>query len=198
MRLATGLPANGRNRPPNVRFRLGGLSPPAIGDFPVARPRARRHDRTMTDHMTLRPADAADAGTIRALVREAYAKWVPVIGREPRPMTADYDKAVRDHRIDLLYMDGTLAALIETVGEADCLLIENVAVATAFQGRGLGRHLLAHAEALAAAAGHRRIRLFTNALMAANRRLYARLGYGVDGEEEFPGAIVVHMSKAIG
>jgi GNAT superfamily N-acetyltransferase len=146
----------------------------------------------------LRRARAEDAAAIRALTREAYAKWVPIVGREPRPMGADYDKAVRDHRIDLLYLGGTLAALIETVDEPGCLLIENVAVAPAFQGRGLGRQLLAHAEQLAAASGCSRIRLFTNRLMAANRLLYARLGYGEDGEETFPGAVAVHMSKAIG
>lgn len=152
----------------------------------------------MSEEPTLRRAEAADAATIRAFVRAAYAKWVPLIGREPRPMTADYDKAVRDHRIDLLYLGDTLAALIETIEEPDCLLVENVAVAPAFQGRGLGRHLLAHAEALAVAAGCGRIRLFTNKLMEANQRLYARLGYGIDGEEAFPGAIAVHMSKPLG
>jgi len=152
----------------------------------------------MDEQPSLRRAGAADAATIRALVREAYAPWVPVIGREPRPMTADYDKAVRDHRIDLLYLGETLAALIETVDEPDCLLIENVAVAPAFHGRGLGRRLLAHAETLAIAAGHPRVRLFTNRLMEANRRLYARLGYGVDGEEVFPGGVAVHMSKPLG
>ena len=152
----------------------------------------------MSEPKTLRRAESADVATIRALVRDSYAIWVPVIGREPRPMTADYDKAVRDHRIDLLYLGDTLAALIETIEEPGCTLIENVAVAPAFQGKGLGRYLLAHAEALAVAAGHTRIRLFTNKLMEANQRLYAAVGYGVDGEEPFPGAIAVHMSKPIG
>ena len=50
----------------------------------------------------------ADASAIRALTREAYAKWVPVIGREPKPMMADYAEAVQKHRIDLLYLDGEL------------------------------------------------------------------------------------------
>ena len=152
----------------------------------------------MSEEPTLRRAETADAAMIRAFVRDAYAKWVPVIGREPRPMTADYDKAVRDHRIDLLYLGDTLAALIETVEEPDCLLIENVAVAPAFQKQGLGRRLLAHAEALAAVAGYGRIRLFTNKLMETNQRLYASLGYGINGEETFPGAIAVHMSKPVG
>ena len=152
----------------------------------------------MGDEMVMRRAGAGDADAVRALTRAAYAKWVPVVGREPRPMGADYARAVCDHRIDLLYLDGVLVALIETVDEADCLLIENVAVAPDHQGRGLGRHLLAHAETIAAAAGHGRIRLYTNQLMATNLSLYARLGYGVDGEEAFPGAVAVHMSKAVG
>jgi GNAT superfamily N-acetyltransferase len=129
--------------------------------------------------------------------REAYAKWVPIIGREPKPMTADYAAAVRHHRIDLLHLDGRLAALIEMIPGPDHLLIENVAVAPAYQGRGLGRWLLAHAEALAASLGHAEIRLYTNGLFAENLRLYRRLGYRIDREEAFPGGIVVHMSKPV-
>ncbi len=79
--------------------------------------------------MTLRRAEAGDAAAVRELTRQAYAKWVPVIGREPKPMQADYDEAVRNHRIDLLHVDGKLAALIETIDEPDHLLVENVAVA---------------------------------------------------------------------
>ncbi len=56
-----------------------------------------------------------DAAAVRVLTREAYAKWVPVIGREPLPMRADHDEAVRQHRIDLAFLDGGLAGLIETI-----------------------------------------------------------------------------------
>jgi GNAT superfamily N-acetyltransferase len=146
----------------------------------------------------LRRAQATDAAAIRDLTRDAYAKWVPVIGREPRPMMADYDAAVLKHRFDLLYVDGFLSALIETVDEADQLLIENVAVAPSYQGRGLGRRLLAHAEELAASLGYGRIRLYTNKRFAENVRLYGRIGYRVDREEAVGEATVVHMSKELG
>lgn len=145
----------------------------------------------------LRRAVPADAPAIRALTRLAYAKWVPVAGREPLPMRADYDAAVRDHRIDLLYRDGALAALIETVAEADHLLIENVAVSPDFQGRGLGRILMAHAERLAVAAGYVEVRLYTNKLFSANVALYQRLGYRIDREEALNGGTAVHMSKQV-
>jgi ribosomal protein S18 acetylase RimI-like enzyme len=145
----------------------------------------------------LRRAVAADAADIRRLTRAAYAKWVPLIGREPKPMTADYDEALRLNRFDLLEVDGELAALIETIAEADHLLIENLAVAPAFQGRGFARRLLAHAEGVAAALGYDEIRLYTNRLFAENVSLYRKCGYRVDGEEPFRGGWRVNMSKAI-
>jgi ribosomal protein S18 acetylase RimI-like enzyme len=152
----------------------------------------------MSEVWELRRAVASDASAIRALTREAYAKWVPLIGREPKPMTADYAEAVRRHRIDLLHLDGVLAALIETIAEADHLLIENVAVAPEFQGRGLGRKLMAHAEQIAASSGHAEIRLYTNKLFAENIELYRRLGYRVDREEVLAIGVAVHMSKSMG
>lgn len=145
----------------------------------------------------LRRAGPADAPAVRALTREAYAKWIAVIGREPLPMQVDYDEAVLKHRFDLLYEDDTLAALIETSAEPDHLLIVNVAVAPAFQGRGLGRRLLAHAEQLALNAGFAEIRLYTNKLFVGNIRLYLGLGYRVCREEPLNGGVTVHMSKAI-
>ena len=126
-----------------------------------------------------------DASAIRDLTRAAYAKWVPVIGREPKPMAADYDLAVRDHLIDLLHEGRALAALIETIPRGDHLLVENVAVAPPFQGMGLGRRLLAHAEHLAVSLGHRQIRLYTNKRFVENVQFYLRLGYGIDREEPF-------------
>lgn len=151
----------------------------------------------MSDTEALRRGVATDVPAIRELTRSAYAKWVPVIGREPKPMTADYAEAVRNHRFDLLYLEGKLAALIETIPEADHLLIENVAVSPPFQGHGLCRKLIAHAEKVAASMGFSETRLYTNKLFAENVRLYGKLGYRVDREEEFQGGIVVHMSKSI-
>ena len=145
----------------------------------------------------LRQATAADAPAIRELTGLAYAKWVPLIGREPKPMTADYAVAVAKHRFDLMYVEGALAALIETVCEADHLLVENVAVSPSFQGRGLGRKLMAHAEMLAVVSGHGEIRLYTNQRFTENIELYRRLGYAVDREEVLPVGNVIHMSKRL-
>jgi GNAT superfamily N-acetyltransferase len=148
--------------------------------------------------LDLRRATADDVPAIRALVDVAYARYVPVIGREPAPMVADYDRAVRDHRIDLLSADDRLVALIELVCEPDCLLIENVAVAPAQAGRGHGRALMAHAVDVARVLGRKRVRLYTNRLMEANIALYRRLGYAIDREEtSVDGFHRVHMSMMV-
>jgi GNAT superfamily N-acetyltransferase len=145
----------------------------------------------------IRPAVLEDAAGVRALTRAAYAKWVALIGREPLPMQADYERAVAEHTIDLLIVDDALAGLVETIVRPDHLWIENVAVAPEQQGRGFGRLLLDHAERRAIHAGRPEIRLLTNQAFAANLELYARRGYIVNRTEPFRGGTTVHMSKRI-
>ena len=151
----------------------------------------------MGETIELRRAVAEDAAAVRTLTRQAYTKWVPLIGREPKPMQADYVEALRKHRIDLAYLGGDLAALIETIAEVDHLLVENVAVAPAFQRRGLGRMLMAHAEQLALDLNYSEVRLYTNKQFAENIELYRRLGYRIDREETLAIGVAVHMSKTI-
>lgn len=147
--------------------------------------------------LELRRAVAADATAVKALVRDAYAKWVPAIGREPKPMTANYAAAVLLNRIDLAQEDGELVGLIETIDRSDHLLIENVAVAASRHGQGIGRHLMAHAESVARAAGYREVRLYTNRCFEANVQLYLKLGYAIDREETGELGVTVYMTKRL-
>ena len=176
----------------------------------------------MDEGVVIRRGGPADAEAIRALVAAAYAKWIPVIGRLPIPMRADYAQAVLEHRFDLLPVGpnragpglagpglagpdlagSDLAGLIETKAEVDHLLVVNVAVHPAFQGRGFGVALMARADALAAEAGLARLRLYTNKKYTANLRLYGALGYRVEREELYDGPgrtrdddVTVHMVK---
>lgn len=151
----------------------------------------------MTGGATLRRGGPDDAAAIRDLSRAAYAKWVQLIGREPWPMVADYDAAVRNHIIDLLDIDTALVALVEMIPRSDHLLIENIAVAPAFQGRGHGRRLMDHAEHYASACGFCDVRLYTNEVFVANIDLYRRLGYRIERAETISVGVIVHMRKTI-
>ena len=146
----------------------------------------------------LRRAGPEDVEAIRDLTRRAYAPLVEMVGREPLPMVADYEVAVREHLIDLLHEGEALCALIEMVVEPECLLIENVAVSPEHQGKGLGSSLVRHAEAQALALGMLKVRLYTNQAFASNVALYQRLGYEVDSTEPFMGGWTVYMSKSLG
>ena len=151
----------------------------------------------MSQRVELRLGAATDAPAIRELTREAYAKWIPRVGREPKPMTADYGKAVIEHRFDLIFVGGKLAALVETIPQTDHLLIENVAVLPSFQGRGFGRTLMHHVEEVAASLGLSEIKLYTNELFTENLQFYKKIGYHADRVEEFAGGVAVHMSKSV-
>ena len=94
-------------------------------------------------------------------------------------------------------MNGHLAALVETITEDDCLLIENIAVGPAWQGQGFGRRLMAQADQVAASLGFSKTRLYTNAMFVENIQYYQRLGYRIAGEDAIPGGFVTHMSKPV-
>lgn len=152
---------------------------------------------TIDPYAMFSTATPQDAPAIRDLVRAAYARWTPVLGREPRPMQADYDRAVREHRIELLREQDRLVGLIETALRPGHVWIENVAVQPDCQRRGLGRILLGHAERLAVGSGLPECRLLTNGAFEANVALYLSVGYRIDLEEPFMGGTTVYMSKRL-
>lgn len=147
--------------------------------------------------VAFRTATAADVPAIRALVRAAYSKWIPIIGREPRPMLADYAEAIQDFRFDLLTVDGQIAGLLQTCLCADHLWIENLAVHPHHQRRGHGQALLVLAEQLARHAGLGALRLLTNAAFASNVALYQKLGYEIEQSEAFMGGTTLYMRRQL-
>jgi ribosomal protein S18 acetylase RimI-like enzyme len=167
----------------------------AEGNYTIGNSASRLTD---TIRAGLRRATSADVTAVRDLTRAAYAKWVPLLGREPRPMTANYEAAIRDHVVNVLCLDREMVAVIEMRPEADHLLIVNVAVLPGYQGRGYGRALLAHAEEFTLSLGLQEVRLYTNGSFTDNLRLYRRVGYKVDRQETSPQfGVAVHMSKCL-
>lgn len=152
----------------------------------------------MSEKYAIKRAGPEAASDIRALTRRAYARWVDVVGREPLPMTADYETAVREHLIDLVYDGATLCGLIEMVPQPESLLIENLAVSPEHQGRGLGTMLLQHAEACAATLRLPLLRLYTNRAFGSNVSFYQGYGFAVERTEPFMGGWTVYMCKPIG
>lgn len=138
-----------------------------------------------------------DVDLIRDFTRAAYAKWIPLIGREPLPMSADYETALREHRFDLLYKEVALAAVIETISRSDHLHIQNLCVSPKFQRLGLGSRLLNYAQEMAVGENLPALRLDTNKYFTGNIDLYLRHGFSIAWEKPVDGGVHVHMVKQI-
>lgn len=124
-----------------------------------------------------RPALPEDAEAIRALVRAAYAKYIPRLGREPAPMNDDYAARIAAGQAWVLEDGGALAGALILEDEPGALLLYNIAVAPAAQGKGVGKRLVAFTEAEARRRGYALLRLYTNELMVENVAMYPRLGF---------------------
>jgi len=146
---------------------------------------------------SLRSATPDYADGIRRLVDEAYALYVPRIGRQPAPMTADYAALIAAGTVTVAELDGDVVGVLVTHPHAAHLLVENVAVAPPYQGRGLGRLLLGQAERQARDLGLPELRLYTNEAMVENLAMYPRLGYVEVGRNVEAGFARVHFRKPV-
>jgi ribosomal protein S18 acetylase RimI-like enzyme len=127
--------------------------------------------------MEIRPARLDEIDVLHGIVQRAYEMYVSRIGRRPAPMDDDYTALVKSGHVNVAVVCDEPVGLIVEVPQADHLIVENVAVDPAQQGRGIGRALLAHADRAAAQSGLGELRLYTNAAMTENLALYPRLGY---------------------
>src|SRR5579864_7250815 len=110
----------------------------------------------------IRRADPGDVDALRAIAAAAYQKYLPRIGWNPAPITADYPQAVRNRQASAAVEDGEIAGFAIIIARPGYLLLDNVVVLAAAQGRGIGARLLALAEDHARGLGLSEIRLYTH------------------------------------
>ena len=145
----------------------------------------------------MRLARAEEVGAVKALVERAYAPYVPLLGRRPAPMDDDFAARIADGQAHVLERDGTIVALAVIEDRGDHLWIDDLAVEPALHGQGIGRALLAFAEAEARRRGLRALRLLTNERMERNRAIYARAGFVEVELRETEGMRRVHMLRRL-
>jgi N-acetylglutamate synthase-like GNAT family acetyltransferase len=131
----------------------------------------------------IRQATNDDLDEVRRVVEAAYTPWIEVVGIRPLPMDADYGSLVAAGKTWVVEHEDALAAVLVLEPGADHLLLENVAVDPAAQGRGLGSRLLGHVEDEARARSLPEVRLYTHVLMASNIAWYERHGFVRAGED---------------
>jgi ribosomal protein S18 acetylase RimI-like enzyme len=146
----------------------------------------------------IRPAEAADQAAVEAIVHEAYAIYIDRIGKPPGPMLDDYAALIAAGAVSVLEVDGGIAAIIVLLAKPDYLLLDNIAVNPNRQGQGLGRALMAFAEAEARRLGHDEVQLYTHEMMTENIALYTRLGFVETGRRHDAGYDRLFMTKHLG
>ncbi|PPC76695.1 GNAT family N-acetyltransferase [Pokkaliibacter plantistimulans] len=149
--------------------------------------------------LTIRPAILADEPFVTLIVEQAYGHYIERIGRKPAPMTDNYIDYITAGQVWVLAQEQEqeqqLAGVIVLRSEPDHLLVSNVAVATAFQGQGMGRRLLDFADEHARQQGLTELRLYTNELMHENLLIYPKLGWQEYKRAEQDGFRRVYMRK---
>jgi hypothetical protein len=129
-------------------------------------------------HLTIRRATIADAPVVHEITDLAYARYVPLLGREPQPMTADHQAMIAEHEVWLLVDDGAPLGVLELIFEPGCTLIYSVAVRPSTDDA--ERMLLDWAERAARGAtgsayampNGRQLRLYSDSVTETGRRAY--------------------------
>jgi ribosomal protein S18 acetylase RimI-like enzyme len=147
---------------------------------------------------TIRPARLGDRAAVEAIVYAAYCGYVERIGKPPAPMLDDYGARIVEGCVHVLAdEDGAVVALAVLVPKADHLLLDNIAVRPDRRRRGLGRRLVAFAEADARRLGLAELRLYTHEKMTENIALYRWLGFVETGSGTEAGYDRVFMAKRL-
>ncbi|MBN0047218.1 GNAT family N-acetyltransferase [Streptomyces actuosus] len=144
----------------------------------------------------IRPATAADVPAVRDVTDAAYRPYIARIGVVPQPMEADHAANVGAGRV---FVTGEpVAGLVVVETRGDHLFLDSIAVRPDARGQGVGRRLLHFVDARARALGLGEVRLYTNAMMWENQRIYPGYGYEIVARRVDGPYDRVHYRKRLG
>ena len=145
--------------------------------------------------MEIRRATPLDASAMTAISHQAYAPFLPLLGRPPAPMLADHATHIAKDRVFLACDSaGTVLGYAIVIAADDGFWLDNIAVAPAAQGQGVGGRLVAAVEAWLAPQSER-YALYTNIVMSANIEWYRRLGFVETARRRVDGFDRVYFEK---
>jgi GNAT superfamily N-acetyltransferase len=144
----------------------------------------------------IRAARPDDRLAVEAIVNAAYSVYIARIGKPPGPMLDDYGVLIDTGAVSVWQEpNGPIAAIIVLLPKHDHLLLDNIAVDPGHQGKGIGRQLIAFADAEARRLGYGELRLYTHEKMTENIALYTRLGFVETGRGHDAGYDRVFMTN---
>lgn len=142
-------------------------------------------------------ATGVDLDAVVALQHAAYARNRILLGVEPLPLQADYQRIFEQMEIWLARDAGALIGCLILELRPDDLMIWSIATAPTSQAKGLGGALLAAAEFRSGQLGHTVIRLYTGTKLDHLVNWYTRHGYATERLEILTDRSVTHMVKCL-
>lgn len=143
--------------------------------------------------LRLRPADPADEAFFAALYRSTRddllalpldpAMLDGLIAMQHRMQVAGYRNDYPDAQYQVLELDGAAVGRLVTAAVDGAVRVVDIAVMPQARGQGVAGEALRRLQAQAVGDG-RAVALSVRKDNAAARRLYAALGFAVDGEDE--------------
>ncbi|MFE7860239.1 GNAT family N-acetyltransferase [Streptomyces sp. NPDC057403] len=125
----------------------------------------------------IRAAVASDVPAVKAVTDAAYHRYIERIGLVPVPMRADHAANVAAGKV---FVTGEpVVGLVVLEEHDDHLFLDSIAVHPDAHGTGVGRRLLRFVDTRARELGLPEVRLYTNAMMWENQKIYPKYGYEV-------------------
>jgi GNAT superfamily N-acetyltransferase len=149
------------------------------------------------EELNVRKAVLSDVAKVTDCVCSAYQKYVLRIGKKPSPMSDDYHFLIESGHVYIGEYAGEVVSVLVLKDFDSFILLDNVAVLTRFQGRGFGKKMIDYAERYVYEKGVREIRLYTNATMTENIRMYKKLGYTAYDDRYEAGYHRIYFSKTL-
>lgn len=121
-----------------------------------------------------------DQPDLERIAAEAYRQYIPVMGKKPAPMLADYASHLAHDTVYVAKVGKATIGYAITISKSNGWWLENIAVDPDHAGQGVGATLIAHLEDdLARQTSH--YQLYTNRLMLRKIDWYLKLGFEETG-----------------
>ena len=124
-----------------------------------------------------RPAKLNDLSFIQDCANAAYEKYISRIGKKPAPMVADFASQIATDQVEIILFQENRAGYCVSFTKGRGLFIENIALLSSWQGKGLASEMFTELESRARSSGLAKLELYTNAKMTENLAFYTKLGF---------------------
>ena len=146
----------------------------------------------------IRKAHLNDADKIKDCITDSFEKYVPLIHKEPEPMTLDYSDVIKERSVFILEEGPEVVGVIVLAeGDSSFMWLDILGVYNKYHNKGFGKRLIEFGETVMRERGVTESRLYTNARFIRTIDIYRHLGYEIYDKKMQNGYDRVFLKKAL-